>query len=141
VGAGSVSASATGDPDAGIYLPEGTPVTLTASIPAGFVFVGWRGDTAATAPSIALVMNKAYDLEARFAAAVSVAPSDAVGDLLGNPRLTTAQKVFLDELGNRNGLYDVGDYLALLRRGIQAAPPTITRAARGVTGEAKEERP
>jgi M6 family metalloprotease-like protein len=141
VGAGSVSASATGDPGAGIYLPEGTPVTLTANIPAGFVFVGWRGDTAATSPSIALVMNKAYDLEARFAAAVTVAPGDALGDLLGNPRLTTAQKVFLDELGNRNGLYDVGDYLALLRRGTQTAPPTITRAARGVTGEAKEERP
>jgi hypothetical protein len=141
VGAGTVTASVSGDPGAGIYLPEGTPVTLTASIPAGFVFVGWRGDTAATSPSIALVMSKAYDLEARFAATVTVAPSDALSDLLGSPRLNPAQEVFLDELGNRNGLYDVGDYLALLRRSTQAAPPAIARPARGGTGHAKEERP
>jgi hypothetical protein len=141
VGAGAVTASATGDPGAGIYLPEGTPVTLTASIPTGFVFVGWRGDTATTSLTLDLVMNTAYDLEARFAAMVAVAPSDALSDLLGSPRLNPAQKVFLDELGNRNGLYDVGDYLALLRRSAQAAPPAVARAARRVTSEAKEERP
>ena len=40
----------------------------------------------------------------------------AAGDLLGNPHLTPEQKSALDQAGNHNGRFDVGDYLALLDR-------------------------
>jgi hypothetical protein len=40
----------------------------------------------------------------------------AAGDLLGNPHLTPEQERALDQAGNRNGRFDVGDYLALLDR-------------------------
>ena len=65
----------------------------------------------------------------RFVANVSVVSADAVSDLLGTPRLTDAQRSFLDELGNRNGSLDVGDILAMFRRAGQAAPPVVLRAA------------
>ncbi|MCC7134564.1 MAG: hypothetical protein IT352_18040, partial [Gemmatimonadales bacterium] len=35
---------------------------------------------------------------------------------------------YLDQLGNRNGLYDLGDYLALLKRSGQAVPPAVLQA-------------
>jgi len=122
VGTGAVTASVAGDPAAGIYLPEGTAVTLTAGVPPGSVFAGWRGDTATAARSLDLGMTKAYDLEARFVAPVAVTQGDALSELLGSATLNQAQKVFLDDLGNRNGLYDLGDYLALLRRGSGPTP-------------------
>jgi hypothetical protein len=40
----------------------------------------------------------------------------AAGDLLGKPHLTGEQLQALDQAGNRNGRFDVGDYLALLDR-------------------------
>jgi hypothetical protein len=141
MGPGSATASVAGDLAAGIYLAEGSAVTLTAVVPAGAVFAGWRGDTASVSLSLNLVMNRAYDLEARFVATVSVASSDALMELLGSPLLNPAQKGFLDELGNRNGVYDVGDYLALLRREAQSVPPAIASGRRRASGEPKEERP
>jgi M6 family metalloprotease-like protein len=141
MGPGSVTASVGGDLAAGIYLAEGSAVTLTAVVPAGAVFAGWRGDTASASLSLNLALNRAYDLEARFVATVTVASSDALMELLGSPVLNPAQEGFLDELGNRNGVYDVGDYLALLRRGAQSVPPAIASARRGASGEPKEERP
>lgn len=126
---GTVTASVTGDLSQGIFLSEGTPVTLTAVTPAGTIFTGWRGDTVATAPVLQLTMRKGYDLEARFVTEVDVIATDAVSDLLGTPRLNDAQRTYLDELGNRNGVYDVGDLLAMYRRLGQAAPPSLLRGA------------
>jgi M6 family metalloprotease-like protein len=128
-GTGMVAANVAGNPLAGIFLPQGTPVTLTAVPAAGSVFGGWRGDTAASTASITLPMGRPYDLEASFVAEVAVAVTDATAEVLGTPRLSTEQKIFLDQLGNRNGLFDLGDYLALLRRNGQAAPAAVIRAA------------
>ncbi len=134
-GGGIVTASVPGDLSPGVFLTVLTPATLTAAVLPGFTFAGWRGDTVTTAATLDLTMRKGYDLEARFVANVAVASADAVSDLLGTPTLTLAQRSFLDELGNRNGLLDVGDILAMFRRSGQPAPPALLRAAARATKE------
>jgi M6 family metalloprotease-like protein len=124
-GFGNVVASLAGDLADGVYLQENVPVRLTATPDPGSIFVGWRGDTVATGTVLDLMMRRGYDIEARFVSEVSIAPEQATDDLLGIATLTPAQRAYLDELGNRNGAYDVGDLLALYRRLGQAAPPSL----------------
>jgi hypothetical protein len=126
-GTGTVTSSLAANLQQGVYLAENLTVRLNAVPAPDFIFVGWRGDTVATPPVLDLVMRKGYDLEARFIPEVTITPLDAVSDLLGTPALSPAQRSYLDELGNRNGLYDVGDLLALYRRLGQAAPPSLRR--------------
>ena len=45
-----------------------------------------------------------------------IKPMLAVQELLGSPLLDTAQKLQLDRRGNRDGVYNLGDLLALLHR-------------------------
>ncbi|HEV8455915.1 MAG TPA: M6 family metalloprotease domain-containing protein [Gemmatimonadales bacterium] len=129
LGGGTVASSVAGNLAQGVFLSEGTAVTLTATAPNGTIFTGWRGDTVATDPALQLTMLKGYDVEARFIAQLVVPPADAVSDLLGTPRLSDPQRLYLDELGNRNGIFDVGDLLALYRRQGQAVPPALLRGA------------
>lgn len=131
LGGGVVTSSVAGDLAQGVFLSAGTSVTLTATAPSGTIFTGWRGDTVATNPVLQFSMGKGYDVEARFVAELVVPPADAVSDLLGTPRLTDPQRLYLDELGNRNGIYDVGDLLALYRRQGQAVPPALLRGVMG----------
>ncbi len=128
-GVGNVASSAAGNLAQGVFLNRGAPVTLTASVPTGVVFAGWRGDTIASDPTLQLTMRKGYDLEARFLQIVSVTVQDAVNDILGSATLAVEQRAFLDELGNRNGLFDVGDLLAFYRRQGLAVPPAVVEAA------------
>lgn len=127
-GAGMVTATLQGDLSQGIFLQQHIPVRLTATPNPGYIFVGWRQDTVATAPVLDLVMRKGYDLEARFASEALIPPADAIADLLGTAKLIPSQRAYLDDLGNRNGTYDVGDLLALFRRLGQAVPPSIRLA-------------
>lgn len=129
-GGGAVAASVAGDLTAGLFVAAGTAVTLTATPAAGAVFAGWRGDTTAAGTALVLPMAKPYDLEASFVTEVAVAVADATAEVLGTPRLTVPQKEFLDQVGNRNGFFDLGDYLALLTRSGQAVPPALSRVAR-----------
>lgn len=126
-GTGTVTANVAGNPLSGIYLAQGTPVTLTAAPANGAIFTGWRGDTASTGVNLTLPMTRPYDVEATFLIEVAVAVSDATAEILGTQRLTTDQRAFLDQLGNRNGLFDLGDYLALLKRNGQAPAPEVLR--------------
>jgi len=42
---------------------------------------------------------------------------------MGGPALTTAQTDYLDQIGNKNTGYDLGDFLALLRlNGVVPSP-------------------
>jgi M6 family metalloprotease-like protein len=129
-GQGTVTANRAGSLDAGIFVDQGTPVQLTATPAGGSVFAGWRGDTTAIASVVTLPMGRPFSLEAAFVHEVAVAVADATAEILGTSRLTVDQKQYLDQLGNRNGLYDLGDFLALLRRNGQAAPPALVRALR-----------
>lgn len=139
-GGGTITSSVAGNLSAGVFLAVETPAVVTATPLAGFTFAGWRGDTVATSATLNLTMRKGYDLEARFVANVTVVSADAVRDLLGSPSLTDAQRLYLDELGNRNGSLDVGDILAMFRRAGLAVPPAVLEAAR-VTSPARTVRP
>jgi len=126
-GSGAVQASVAGDPDTGIFVVAGTSITLTAQPASGETFTGWSGDTTATNPVLTLPMQRGYDVTATFTAAVAVSLTEAVNEVLGTPALTPAQRSYLDQIGNRNGRYDVGDFLAYLTTTGQAVPPALMR--------------
>ena len=115
-GPGSVTANVAGDLAAGIFLAAGSAVNVTAITPTGFVFAGWEGDTVSAATTLALTMTRPYDLEAQFLAEQTIVVADATAEILGTPTLSASQKSYLDTFGNRNGSFDLGDYLALLHR-------------------------
>jgi List-Bact-rpt repeat protein len=98
-----------------VEVPLGGVVTLTATADPGFLFAGWGGaPSCSTAPSCAVTVSVETAVTARF---IPQPPAGvAAGNLLGKPRLTPEQVRALDEAGNHNGRFDVGDYLALLDR-------------------------
>jgi hypothetical protein len=104
-------------------------VTLTAVALEGSLFVSWNG-TGISCPagaSCTLVVNQPLTVTAGFV--VEPSAEFAADDLLGTPRLSPEQKTALDQVGNRNGRYDVGDYLALLdRQGLTALEKTKAMA-------------
>lgn len=136
--AGALSANQPGDLSQGLFVTTGTAITLKASSPPGVTFAGWAGDTTATDSSLVVPMARPYQLEATFAGEIiPVALEDATTDLLGTPKLTALEKVALDFQGNKNNRYDLGDYLAMLKRQGLAIPPAILDAvAEGKLGSA-----
>jgi M6 family metalloprotease-like protein len=123
-GGGTFASSIAGDLAGGVFLPAGTPVTLTAAAPPGFDFVMWQGDTASVNLELRLTMERPYDVAALFVPTRPIPVVDATLHLLGTPRLHPDDLSYLDQLGNRNGIYDVGDYLAFLHR-TGSAPPAL----------------
>lgn len=116
---------------AGVMVEEGASVTLVAVPAPGNLVAGWSGDTVAAGASLTLPMGRPYNLGVTFIAEQQIAVAEATEDLIGAARLTAAQREYLDQLGNRNGGYDVGDYLALLRRsGVAPSPEVLARTAR-----------
>lgn len=99
----------------GVFLSSGTAVTLTAVPPPGAVFAGWRGDTTSVSPTLQLGMARPYNLTATFVAQVNVAVDAAANTLLGTGGLSAEQSAYLDARGNRNGVYDLGDFLAYVK--------------------------
>ncbi len=122
LGTGAVAASAEGALQSGSFFPEGTPLTLTASPEEGMTFAGWTGDTTVISPVLTLAVSRPFDLVATFTPTVAVTAADALQAVLGASALSEAQSAFLDLLGNRNGAFDLGDYLALVRRGEAPSP-------------------
>jgi hypothetical protein len=126
-GPGSVTSSSGSVVGPGAFLPAGSTVDLTATPAPGAEFIGWRGDSASLSGAMHLPVNHPWDLTALFAATVTVDPAAAVLDLLGGPPLAADARAYLDAIGNRNGSYDVGDYLAWLQRTGQRVPPALSR--------------
>lgn len=127
VGPGTVTASVGGTVTAGIFVAAGTPVTLTATPDSGQLFASWSGDTASTNPTLALPMNRGYNVTATFTGAVAVNFADATAEILGTPTLTTQQKTYLDQTGNNNGSFDLGDFLSLIHRTGGTMPPAVAK--------------
>lgn len=121
---GTVSVSPVAD-TSGSYLSEGSSVTLTATPGAGNRFAGWTGDTTAKNTSLTLQIGHPYNVTATFLRPLATA--DVVAQLLnGSSSLTPADLSALDALGNNNGAFDVGDFLAW----VQATGAPLTAAQR-----------
>jgi hypothetical protein len=112
----AVTSGVPGDMNVGVYLAEGTPVTLQASPQPGAVFAGWTGDTTAARDTLSLVMQHPFDLTANFVAVQNVVLGSAAYALLGLTALSPQEATYLDAVGNRNGVYDLGDFLAAADR-------------------------
>lgn len=129
-GTGSVAADVPGTLATGIYVAAGTPVTLTATPDTGAVFAGWIGDTTSLSTSLVLGMARGYNVTATFTGEVAVAFPDATAEILGVATLTAQQKTYLDQVGNKNGAYDLGDFLALVQRTGAPMPPAVAAKLR-----------
>jgi len=132
-GPGTVTANRPGNLAEGIFLSSGLATTLTATAGQGAVFAGWIGDTATANPVLVLPMSRPYDLVATFTVPLTIPAADVRREILGIPILTLEQRDQLDLLGNRNGYFDLGDYLSFLKRmGLApGAPPMMVRAGGG----------
>lgn len=130
IGPGTVSGTADGAVGAGVFLPDATAVTLTATPSPGAIFIGWRGDTTSTSATLSLRMATAYDLTALFVQSATIDATVAARALLGGAPLDANAAAYLDAIGNRNGVFDVGDYLAWLRRTGEHLPAVLTRRMR-----------
>ena len=105
---GTISGSVPSD----TFVSDGTPVTLTATDTSSVrTFQGWAGDTVTKNLSVTLPMNRPYAVRAVFLETFNTA--DVAAQLLnGSSALTAAQLGDLDQLGNNNGEFDLGDFLA-----------------------------
>jgi M6 family metalloprotease-like protein len=122
---GTVSASPVADTSGG-FVPEGSAVTLTATANSGVLFAGWTGDTTARGASLTLPMGRPYRITASYLAPLATA--DVVAQLFtGTSSLTPADLTALDVLGNNNGHFDVGDFLAWVKA--TGAPLTTAQRA------------
>jgi len=126
---GTISASVPSD----TFVTDGTPVTLTATDTSSVrTFQGWAGDTVTKNLSITLPMTRPYSVRAVFLETFSTA--QVVAQLLnGSSTLTLAQLEDLDQLGNNNNAFDLGDFLAW----VQATGAPLTAEQRALVSAAK----
>ncbi len=111
-GSGTITSTVAIATSSGTMLAGGDSVALTAVPATGQAFVGWSGDTTASAQVLVLHVVRPYAVTANFAAT-----NDVVNQLLtGTSNLTAAQLQTLDQLGNKNGRFDLGDFVAWLDR-------------------------
>ena len=120
---GTVASDIAGSPNlvTGTFVAEGTPVTLTATPNGGATFVRFQGDTTTTNTTLVLPMNRPYSLTAVFAGGVTIVTADAVSALLGatcptSPCMSAQQLAYMDQTGNNDGTYNLGDFLAYADR-------------------------
>ncbi|HSC58181.1 MAG TPA: M6 family metalloprotease domain-containing protein [Gemmatimonadales bacterium] len=127
-GLGTVSGPAGDTTAAGAFVAAGTPESLTATPKVSQTFTNWTGDTTTSNVTVVLPMNRPYNLTANFSGAVAVTVQQATAEILGTPTLTAQQKTYLDQIGNNNSTYDLGDFLAFLKQqGVVASPALLTK--------------
>ena len=123
LGAGAVNATRMIDPTNGTFLAAGDSVTLTATPAASQSFLGWSGDTTVASVALKLRMSHPFAVTAVFAA-----PKDVVNQLLtGSATITPTALQLLDQLGNDNGRFDIGDLVAWLDRNPGLATSPVLR--------------
>jgi hypothetical protein len=112
----AVTAGVTGDLVSGVYVAEGTSISLRATPQADAVFLNWTGDTISTRDTLTLPMRHPFRVLANFIAVQQVEVPAAAEALLGVSVLRAQEDLYLDAAGNRNGQYDLGDFLAMVDR-------------------------
>jgi M6 family metalloprotease-like protein len=124
-GTGNIQSSVPGNTADGIGVTPGTVVTLAPIPTPNHRFTGWGGDTTTTDSVLVLTMDRNWQLTAQFSFTAVFTTEAAASDLLGVAALSAAQRDLLDEDGNNNGTYDLGDFLAWLDRTAQGVPPEL----------------
>jgi hypothetical protein len=124
----AVTAGVTGDIGSGVYVAEGTSLSLRAAPQPDAVFLNWSGDTISTHDTLTLQMRHPFSVVANFVAVQPVEVPAAAEALLGASVLSVEKGVYLDAAGNRNGRYDLGDFLAAVDR---SATPTLALGGEG----------
>lgn len=132
---GTVTSDIVGSPNlvTGHFGPENVAITLTATPTGGGTFIRWQGDTTTTSAILVLPMGKPYSLTPVFSGSVVIVTQDAVNALLGascaqNPCMSQAQLDYMDQSGNFDGFYNLGDFLAYAdRSGLNPSSPAMQR--------------
>lgn len=132
---GTVTSDLPGSPNLvqGVLVQEGLAVTLTATPGTNGTFIRWQGDTSSTNLTLVLPMQRPYSLTPVFSGSVSIVTHNAVNALLGvscgnAPCLTSQELTFLDQAGNNDQSYNLGDFLAYAdRAGLNLGSPEIQR--------------
>jgi M6 family metalloprotease-like protein len=129
----AVTSGIAGDISTGVFIAEGARVALQAAPQADAVFLNWTGDTTSIGETLTLRMVHPFSVMANFIAVQQVQLTDAAQALLGSTLLEAQQGIYLDAAGNRNGSYDLGDFLAAEERSTSQpdlATAGLTRSAR-----------
>jgi len=133
---GTAGGTVVGSVPSDTFVADGTPVTVTATDTSAVrTFLGWAGDTITKNASITLPMTRPYTVRAVFLETFTT--SELVAQLFtGTSPLTTAQLADLDQLGNNNGGFDLGDFLAWVQA--TGAPLSAPQRARLVGAQKKK---
>jgi M6 family metalloprotease-like protein len=113
-------------------VPEGEDVQLSAdsvqTLADGIsraTFTGWSNGQPRTHTLRSDAVPDTVTASFSITTELTVAAADAATDLLGTPTLTAAQRQALDARGNKNGVYDLGDFLAYVSGSAQAVSPEL----------------
>ena len=99
-------------------------VTLTADPQGGSTFGGWEGDgVTCTALICTLTVAQSRSVTARFTA--PRAAREIALALLGQVTLTVDERAQLDRFGNKDGTFNLGDFIALLDRTGERLTPDL----------------
>jgi len=127
----AILSNVSGDVVGGLFLAEGSLVSLRPDPQPSAVFAGWTGDTTATRDTLTLTLRHPFDLRANFVAFQEIALNNVADAILGAQGLPGEDVLYLDAAGNRNGRYDLGDFLAAAdRAGSNASIETIAGGRR-----------
>ena len=111
----TVTKGAGSDTGCSAALPENAAVTLTADPQGGSTFGGWSGDACSgTTLTCTLTMSQSRGVVARFTAPRP--GRDIALTMLGGGALAADEREQLDRFGNKDGVFNLGDLLALLDR-------------------------
>ncbi len=120
-------------PSSDAWIPAGESVSLRAVPTQGHAFLGWLGEWSGRPNPFAVTTSAPLTVGAEFGLTfASLAGALATGPAGLDPGLRTA----LDEFGNANGRFDVGDLRAYLRSGLQ--PLSTSAASREVAPPERE---
>ena len=128
---GTVQASVAGNLVTGIFVQEGDGGNSDAHRRPGRIVHPLEGDTSTTNATLVLPMARPYSLTSVFVGNVVINTNDAANALLGgacsaNPCLSPTQLTYLDQTGNFDGLYNLGDFLAYAdRSGLNNSPAVL----------------
>jgi hypothetical protein len=105
---------------------DGTWVTLSARPDTSSAFAGWDSACEGTRPCSASI-DQDRTITATFQQVAEPDAEAAAEHLLGRPRLTLIELLYVDQWGNDNYTYDLGDFLALLNRTGQSVSAAIMK--------------